>query len=334
VKRPTGVVSEEHYELQTAPISQPSEGEILVRSIYISVDPYMRIQQSALNTWEEPHPLNEVQGAGVVGEVIESKDERIKKGDFVACYNGWQTHGVCKASSARVLDPSVAPLSTALGVLGMPGRTAYFGLLDAGKPKEGETVVVSGAAGAVGSLVVQIAKIKGCRVVVIAGSTQKLEILSNEFGADAVINYKEHPTTSQMLDALKKACPNGIDVYFDNVGGHITDAVIELTNTFARIVICGQVSQYSGGLDEPEVGPRFLHKVLYKRLTIQGILARDYTPRNEEMIKQMSEWIKNGKLHYKETIEQGFESLPKALNSLFQGANIGKLLVKVDGQTA
>jgi len=331
VSRPSATVSSANYSLESIPIPIPQEDEILVKALFISVDPYMRIQQSAFNTWEEPHPLNTVQGGGIVGEVIESKDTlgKIKTGDIVTAYLGWQTHAVCKASDARKIDTQIAPISYHLGVLGMPGRTAYFGLLDAGKPKAGETVVVSGAAGAVGHLVVQIAKIVGCRVVGIAGSQQKLDDLK-KLGADAVINYRIADTFDKMNAALKEACPSGIDVYFDNTGGFTTDAVIHRTNLHARIVICGQISQYNGGLDNPELGPRFLHHVLYKRLTIQGILARDYYHRMNEMLSAMGPWIKEGKIVYHETVWEGFEKLPDALAALFTGTNNGKMIVRIN----
>lgn len=293
----------------------------------------MRIQQSIHNTWEQPHQINTVQGAGIVGVVVESKDKsgKIKEGDYVNVYGGWQLYVVWKAEAARKLDPTIAPISTALGVLGMPGRTAFFGLLDAGKPKEGETVVVSGAAGAVGSLVIQIAKIKGCRVVAIAGSNDKCEYLKKEFGVDETVDYTKYNKDYKLFQAaLEKVCPNGIDVYFDNVGGFVTDAVFQLINLRARVVICGQISQYNHGLDSPDLGPRFLHIILYKRATIQGILARDFVHRMPEMLEEMAKWLKEGKLKFRETFEFGFEKLPSTLNGLFHGKNIGKMLVCCD----
>eukprot|EP01095_Lingulamoeba_sp_RSL-Kostka_P017286 TRINITY_DN889_c0_g1_i2.p2 TRINITY_DN889_c0_g1~~TRINITY_DN889_c0_g1_i2.p2 ORF type:complete len:356 (-),score=145.25 TRINITY_DN889_c0_g1_i2:1379-2446(-) len=345
VKRPGNEeVNEEHYKLEEVPIptiDDLQDGEILVKYIYFSVDPYMRIQQSSKNTWEEPFPLNEVQGGGAVGKVVlvKNSDENnnnnnddnsdIKVGDYVYSYTGWTEYCVCKGGSVTKLDPE-SHLSYALSVLGMPGRTAYFGLLENGNPKEGETVVVSGAGGAVGSIVVQLAKIRGCKVVGIAGNPDKIKYLLDDLKVDAVVNYRNYPTALEMKQALADVCENGIDVYFDNVGGHITDAVFELINLKARIIICGQISQYNGGLDNPELGPRFLHKILYTRSTIQGILARDYTHRMPEMIEQMSIWINEGKVQYKETFIDGFENLPKALNSLFHGFNVGKLLVRVE----
>jgi len=332
VKVPEGEVTAEHYKLvENIPIPELQNGEVLVKAKYISVDPYMRIQQSRKDTWEAPYPLNKVQAAGVTGEVIDSKDPNVPKGTLVNCYAGWQKYSICKGSDVRkLLVSDVAKLSYSIGILGMPGRTAYFGLLDIGKPKEGETVVVSGAAGAVGLIVVGIAKIKGCRVVAIAGSDEKCGLLTKEFGADAAINYKKHPTAKEMYEALKAACPSGIDIYFDNVGGPATDAVFELINLRSRTIICGQISQYNGGLDNPSLGPRFLHKLIYTRSLIQGVLARDYTSRNPEMLEQMTKWLEEKKIKYHETITEGFENLPKALNSLFHGHNTGKMIVKVD----
>lgn len=330
-KRPLNEVGEEHYKLHIEELDDTSlkDGEVLVKAKYISVDPYMRIQQSALNTWEAPHPIGVVQGSGMVGEVIKSNSDTLKVGDLVNCYTGWQQYVVIPSEEARLLDPNIAPVSTALGVLGMPARVAYFGLLEAGRLKKGETVVVSGAAGAVGSIVVQIAKIKGCRVIGIAGSQQKIEHLINELGVDAAINYKENRSQEEMITALNNVCPEGIDIYYDNVGGTITDSVLDVINVGARILICGQISQYNHGLDAPEMGPRFLHKILYKRATIQGILSRDYNDRMPEMLSEMGPWVKEGKLKYEETIIEGFDNLPKALSGLFEGKNTGKMIVKI-----
>lgn len=330
-ERPSGQIGEEHYKLNIEELDSEDlkEGEVLVKALYLSVDPYMRIQQSTHDTWEKPHPVGVVQGGGMVGEVIASRSTKLNNGDFVNCYTGWQEYAIVPENEARLLDPEIAPISTALGILGMPARVAYFGLLVAGKLKKEDTVVVSGAAGAVGSTVVQIAKIKGCRVVGIAGTQEKLDYLTNELRADAVINYKEHRSLEEITAALKNAAPNGIDVYYDNVGGVITDAVFNLINHKARILICGQISQYNHGLETPELGPRFLHKMLYTRATIQGILSRDYNDRMDEMLSEMGPWLKEGKLKYKETIVEGFDKLPKALAGMFEGVNTGKMIVKV-----
>ncbi len=331
-QRPEKLVDDHHYSLQENTISTTDvkPGEALIQSTYFSVDPYMRIQQSAKKTWEEPHPLNTVQGGAVVGKIIaiNSKDSNLNEGDWVLSYTGWQQYAIAETSSLRKLDPEEVPVTTALGVLGMPARIAYFGLIEAGKPKKGQTVVVSGASGAVGQVVVQVAKIKGCKVIGIAGSEEKTSYLKNTLGVDEIINYKNHPSALAMKEELARICPEGIDIYYDNVGGYITDAIFELINLKARIIICGQISQYSGGLDNPEMGPRFLHHMLYKRATIQGVLARDYNDRMDEMLKEMTPWVQQGLIKYKETIVEGFDQLPKALNMLFYGKNTGKLIVK------
>jgi NADPH-dependent curcumin reductase CurA len=330
--RPTAEVTANNYQLVTAPLTKQelAPGELLVQAHYISVDPYMRIQQAAQDSWEAPHPLGAVQGAGVVAKVLAVKGDtgEIAVGDFVNCYTGWQMYAICAASAVRKLDPTL-PLSTALGVLGMPGRTAYFGLHTVGRPQVGETVLVSGAAGAVGSIVAQLAKLQGCRVVGIVGSAAKQQLLQEEFNLDATINYKDHPTLAAMTLALKTACPQGIDVYFDNVGGPITDAAMTWLNLRARVIICGQISQYNGGLDNPELGPRFLHHILYKRALIQGILARDFADRMPEMLAALAPLVRSGQLRYPETIITGFENLPATLNALFYGNNTGKMIVKV-----
>lgn len=329
-RRPDGEVGPSHYTLVEEPFdATPAPGQLSVRARYISVDPYMRIQQSALDTWSEPHPVGAVQRAGVVAQVEASGDPAFSAGDWVSCYTGWQLYATCPAASVEKLDPADAPVSTALGVLGMPGRTAYFGLFEAGQPKPGDTVVVSGAAGAVGSIVAQLAKLAGCRVVGIVGSDAKACWLTGELGADAAIDYKKHTGLAAMTAALETACPGGIDVYFDNVGGVATDAVFQLINLRARVVVCGQISQYSGGLDEPELGPRFLHKILYTRARIQGILARDYVHRTPEMMRAMAPWVREGRVKYAETFIDGFEQLPAALAALFHGGNTGKLIVRV-----
>ncbi len=327
------MVDSAHYTLNVATLQKTDlkPRQALLKSEYFSVDPYMRIQQSEKDTWEEPHALNTIQGGAVVGQIVEinDSDSSLQKGDWVLSYTGWQEYAITEVNTLRKLDPNEVPVTTALGILGMPARIAYFGLIEAGKPQEGETVVVSGASGAVGQAVVQMAKIKGCKVVGIAGSDEKTSYLKEKLGVDEIINYKKHPSAVKIKDELSRLCPKGVDVYYDNVGGHITDAIFELININARIIICGQISQYSGGLDNPEMGPRFLHKMLYKRATIQGVLARDYNHRMDEMLTEMTPWVQNKSLKYKETIVDGFENLPKALNMLFYGKNIGKLIVKV-----
>lgn len=262
--------------------------------------------------------------AGAVGQVVESKAAELKPGDVVLGHWGWQEYAAVKAASVRKLDPVLAPVSTALGVLGMPGMTAYFGFLDICTPQPGETVLVSGAAGAVGSLVGQIAKIKGCRAVGIAGTDQKVDWLMKELSFDAAFNYK---TTSDYGAKLKELCPNGIDCYFDNVGGKITDAVFPRMNVYGRISVCGQISQYN--LEAPELGPRPLAQILVKQLRVEGFIVTRFQKRFSEGIAQMAQWMKQGKLRYREQIVEGFEHTPKAFIGMLQGENTGKMLVKL-----
>jgi NADPH-dependent curcumin reductase CurA len=328
-QQPAGAITADHYELVEQQLDTTlGDSEVLLESRYFSVDPYMRIGQSSKPTYDpDPHPLNTVQQSGVVSQVLASKAPGLAAGDWVYSYSGWQTHARVHASGLRKLDPAQAPVTTALGVLGMPGRTAWFGLTESGKPHAGEVVVVSGAAGAVGSLVVQFAKRHGARVLGIAGGTAKCDWLRDTLGADWAIDYKAH-ASADSLGAQIKALTGGVDVYFDNVGGMVTDAVIPLINRRARIVICGQISQYSGGLESPELGPRLLHHMLYQRATIQGMLARDYVHRMDEMLRIVAPWVKAGEIVFEETIVQGFAQLPATLNSLFTGEHRGKLLVQ------
>jgi NADPH-dependent curcumin reductase CurA len=329
-RHPIGVVGPEHYELVEAPLSlELSDGEALVRVRTVSVDPYMRINQSLKPTYNElPHALDTVQTAGAVGQVVASKSAAFAPGDWVEGMMGWQTHARVHQGALRKLDPALAPVSTALGVLGMPGRTAWFGLTESGRPHAGEVVVVSGAAGAVGSLVAQFAKRHGCRVLGIAGGAQKCDWLTGTLGLDWALDYKAFESSDALSAAIKDVA-GGVDVYFDNVGGWITDAIIPIINRRARIVICGTISQYSGGLDAPELGPRFLHHMLYQRATIQGMLARDYLHRMDEMIRIVGPWVQRGEIVFEETVVHGFEKLPAALNQLFTGDHRGKLLVEV-----
>jgi NADPH-dependent curcumin reductase CurA len=329
VKRPEGRVSDEHYVLRDSETNDElSTNEVLVRARYISVDPYMRIQQAERNTYDLPHPLGIVQRAGVVGQVIASNSDAFAEGDWVSAYSGWQLYAKCHQSELTKLDPDAAPVSSALGVLGMPGRTAWFGLMEAGKPRPGDTLVVSGAAGAVGSLVAQFGKRAGCRVIGIAGGAEKCAFLTETLGLDGAVDYRAHPTLEGLRAAID-AATGGVDIYFDNVGGMVTDAVIPLIKLRARIVICGAIAQYDGGLDVPDLAPRFLQHMLFKRATIQGILARDFTARMGEMLAVVAPWVKRGEIVSQETFVDGFEQLPAALNSLFEGRNVGKLLVRV-----
>ena len=323
--RPTGMPAMHNFATVDAEVPQPKDGEVLVRTRYLSVDPYMRGRMSDRKSYVAPFAVNEVMNGGVVGEVTESRSPAFKPGDIVTGQLGWQLYSVAGAGELRKVDPNLAPVTTALGVLGMPGLTAYFGLVDIGKPREGETVVVSGAAGAVGMTVCQIAKIKGCRVVGIAGSDEKNEYLEHELWVDRTINYK---TAVDMKQALKDACPNGVDVYFDNVGGSVSDAVLPLINKGARIVLCGQISLYN--LEQPDVGPRAQPYLLVKRALMQGFIITDYAPRFAEGVKQLGQWLGEGKMKYAENIVEGFENTPSAFLGLFSGENLGKQLVRVE----
>lgn len=327
---PAELVGPDHYRYQEQPLDTTlGRDEVLVAARYISVDPYMRIGQSGKPTYDPlPHPVGVVQQAGVVAQVLASSTAALQPGDWVRTYSGWQTHAVLHASAVTRIDPQLAPVSTALGVLGMPGRTAWFGLTEAGKPRAGEVVVVSGAAGAVGSLVVQFAKKHGARVLAIAGVAEKCRWLREQLGADWTLDYRQF-SDYQALAAQIRQLTGGVDVYFDNVGGMVGDAVLGEIKRRARIVICGQISQYSGALETPTLGPRFLHHVLYQRATIQGILARDYLHRMDEMLAIVGPWVQRGEIVFEQQVLQGFEQLPQALNSLFTGEHRGKLLVEV-----
>jgi NADPH-dependent curcumin reductase CurA len=262
---------------------------------------------------------------GAVGRVVESNDPRLAPDDIVEGMLGWQDYAAAPAKTLRKLDPNAAPISTALYVLGMPGLTAYFGLLDICHPQPGETVVISGAAGAVGSLVGQIARIKRCRTVGIAGSAEKIRYLTGDLGFDAGFNYKE---TTDYSARLKQLCPNGIDVYFDNVGGPITDAAIGLLNTRARVSVCGQTSQYNA--EKPEMGPRWLGHLIVKQARVEGFLVNQFAERFEDGLRQLSTWLREKKIKYREDVVEGLENTPRAFIRMMQGCNIGKQLVKIE----
>ncbi|HKO97459.1 MAG TPA: NADP-dependent oxidoreductase [Pyrinomonadaceae bacterium] len=321
--RPTGVPADENFQFVDTDTPEVGDGEVLVRTQYISVDPYLRGRMREGRSYVAPFNVGEVISSGVVGEVVESRSPSFQEGDTVTGMLGWRLYNLAKTEELRKLDPRMGPVTTALGVLGMPGLTAYFGLLDICQPKEGETVVVSGAAGAVGMTVCQIAKIKGCRVVGIAGSDEKNRYLRDELGVDAVVNYK----TDDIKKALHEACPKGVDVYFDNVGGQVSDAVMPLLNSRARISICGQISIYN--LDKPDIGPRLQPYLLINSALMKGFIVTDYAPRFVEGIMQMAQWMAAGKLKYAESIVEGFDNTPKAFIGLFSGDNLGKQLVKV-----
>ena len=323
--RPVGYPKESDFKLVETPIPTPEDGQVLLKTIYLSVDPYMRGRMNQARSYASNVQFNEVMVGGVIAQVVASKHSDFQVGDIVNANIGWQEYGVSGGEGLRKIDPSIAPISTGVGILGMPGLTAYFGLLEVGKLQDSETVFVSGAAGAVGSVVGQIAKIKGCRVVGSAGSDEKIAYIVDELGFDAAFNYKN---VTDYHEKLAELCPDGIDVYFDNVGGRITDAVFPNLRVKGRVVICGQISQYN--LENPETGPRFLWHLITQRARIEGFLVFEFADRHAEALVQMAEWLKQGKLKYRETIaEGGIEHAPAAFISMLKGGNIGKQLVKI-----
>jgi NADPH-dependent curcumin reductase CurA len=320
--RPVGMPRPSDFDLVESPMPTPKDGEVLTRIIYLSLDPYMRGRISGARSYAQSVEPGQVIVGGTVGEVLESKHPGAARGDIVLGYDGWQSHAVSKGGALRKLDPKQAPVSTALGVLGMPGMTAYVGLLDIGQPKAGETVVVSAASGAVGSAVGQIAKIKGARAVGIAGSPDKCDYVVRELGFDQCVNYK----TGDLTAALKAACPGGIDVYFENVGGDVLRAVMTLLNQNARIPLCGLISEYNA--TEPTPGPN-LRPLLFNRVLLKGFIVSDHLHRMGDFLKDCGGWHREGRLKHREDIVVGLEKAPEAFIGLLQGRNFGKLLVRV-----
>ena len=321
--RPEAYPEPRHFRLEEVAIPQPREGEALVRTIWLSLDPYMRGRMREGPSYAAPVEVGGVMTGGVVGRVVESRTPELAVGDIVDGSLGWQEYAVAGPGALRVVDPSLAPISTAVGVLGMPGMTAYFGFLDVGKPEVGDTVVVSAASGAVGQVVGQIARIMGCRVVGTAGSDEKVDFIVNELGFDAGINYK----TEDVDAALAATCPDGIDVYFDNVGGFVTDAVMQQINVHARISVCGQISQYN--LPTPELAPRNMGLLIQKQARMEGFLVFNFAHRHEHARQRMAAWIRSGDLRYREDVVEGLENAPEAFIGMMTGENFGKLLVKV-----
>lgn len=322
--RPRGLPQPSDFDLVERPLPQPQEGEFLVRTLYLSVDPYMRGRMNDVASYVAPIGLGEVMVGECVAEVIESRHPKFPEGTFVAGLFGWQEYAVSDGQGVRRLSADGPPLTTALHVLGMPGLTAYFGITDICSVQRHETVVVSGAAGAVGSIAAQLAKRKECRVVGIAGSDEKVRYLTDELGLDAAFNYK---TVSDYASTLRGFCPLGIDAYYDNVGGPITDAVFPLLNVHARVAICGQIASYNA--ERPEQGPRLLWHLIVKRATVRGFLITDYVGRFREGLQQLGELYHQDQLHCRERITLGIENAPQAFIEMLQGANIGKQLVKI-----
>lgn len=321
--RPVGMVKRSDFTFEEARKPNAGDGELLIRTHFISLDPAMRGWMNAGKSYVPPVGIGEVMRAGTVGEVVESRASGFADGDFVVGMWGVQTFAAIKPDGLRKVDPKLAPLPKYLGVLGMPGLTAYFGLLDTGAPKAGETVVVSGAAGAVGQVAGQIARLKGCRAVGIAGGPEKCAWVVNELGFDACVDYKN----SDLRSALKEAAPKGVDVYFDNVGGEILDVVLTQIRRKARIVICGAISQYNN--TTPVRGPANYMSLLVNRARMEGIVVFDWADQYGKALKEMGGWLAAGQLKSREDIVDGIETFPETLNKLFTGENFGKLLIKV-----
>jgi len=322
--RPKGMPVKDNFVFEEYELPQINEGELLLQSMFISVDPYMRGRMNEAKSYVPPFELGKPFMGGLVAKVIESRSANFKAGDVVTGMLPWREKMIVPEKHVQKIDTSIAPPSYYLGILGMPGLTAYFGLIHIGKPKAGETLVVSGAAGAVGVVVGQIGKIMGCRVVGIAGSDEKTSLLKSKFGFDEAINYK---TATDLKGAIKAACPNGVDIYFDNVGGEISDAVIRNINFHGRIPLCGQIALYN--TTELPVGPRVQPWLLTRSILMQGFIVGNFQSHFPEGIVQLAAWVKEGKLSFIETIEKGFEKLPDALIGLFHGENMGKMVVEV-----
>jgi len=321
--RPKGTPTLDNFRCENSTLPQVQVGEVLLKGLYYSVDPYMRGRMNDAKSYVPSFQLDQPLEGGAIAEVIESKSADFKTGDLVLGSLPWSREFIASEKNLRKIDSIIAPPSYYLGILGMTGLAAYFGLMDIGKPKAGETVVVSGAAGAVGLVAGQIAKIQGCRVIGIAGTDEKIKLLKEDFGFDEAINYK---TITDMKNVIAAVCPKGVDIYFDNVGGEISDAVISHLNFHARIALCGQISSYNSS--DISMGPRLQPMLLTRSVLMQGFIIGNYQARFPEGIKKLAQWLKEGKLKYTETIVLGFEQLPTALLGLFKGENTGKMIVK------
>lgn len=322
--RPAGMPSAANFELVEKPVPAPGAGEILVRNSYMSVDPYMRGRMTDRASYVDGFKLGEVLSGGAVGQVVESKNDRFKPGDYVSHFGGWREWYLTSGADCQKIDPSLAPLSAWLGTFGMPGLTAYAGLIDVGQLKDGERVFVSAASGAVGAVVCQIAKNKGCYVVGSAGSDDKCQWLKDVARCDAVINYK---TCGDLTAAVRKAFPEGIDVYFENVGGEHLDAALANMRLHGRIPVCGMISQYNDTTPPP--GPRNIIMTVPLRLTIKGFIVSDHANLMPNFVADMGKWAKDGKMKWHETIVDGVDKAPDAFIGLFKGANFGKMVVRV-----
>lgn len=325
--RPHGAPAAGDLCMEQQPADAPGPGEVLCRTIYLSLDPYMRGRMSDAPSYAPSVEVGGLMVGGTVGRVVESRSDELAVGDFVQGYGGWQDYWVARPAALRRLDPSAAPISTALGVLGMPGMTAYVGLKEIGRPQPGETLVVAAASGAVGSIVGQIGRIAGCRVVGIAGGPAKCAYVTGELGFDACLDHRAPDFRSQ----LKAACPHGIDVYFENVGGPVFEAVLPLLNDFARVPVCGLIAHYNATTapEGPDRTARLMRQILVRRLTLRGFIVFDFKHLEPEFLETMTGWLAAGRVRYREDVVEGLESATEAFVGLLEGRNFGKLLVRV-----
>ncbi|TGP92596.1 MULTISPECIES: NADP-dependent oxidoreductase [unclassified Mesorhizobium] len=324
--RPQGRPKRSDFRVESVAIGEPGEGELLLQILYLSLDPYMRGRMNAARSYAKPVEIDGVMEGGTVARVVRSRHAGFAEGDIVLSHSGWQSFAVSDGVGLRKLDPAAAPVTTALGVLGMPGFTAYAGLLTIGRPRAGETVVVAAASGAVGSAVGQIARIKGARAVGIAGGPEKCAFVRQELGFDAVVDHR----ADNFAEQLKVACPGGIDVYFENVGGPVWDAVFPLLNEFARVPVCGLIAQYNIPADSgADRLPALMQQVLHRSLTIRGFIQREFVDQRPAFYREMAEWIASGRVRYREDIVDGIGNAPQAFLRLLEGKNFGKLIVRV-----
>ncbi len=325
--RPKGEPTRENFKLVESDSPTVTGQGVLLKTLYLSLDPYMRGRMSDEASYAEPTKIGDVMPGGTVSEVLVSNHQGFAEGDIVEAYTGWQEYAASSGKGLRKIDPGLAPISTALGVLGMPGMTAYTGLLNIGQPKPGETLVVAAASGAVGAIVGQIAKLKGCRVVGIAGGAEKVRYIIDELGFDAGIDHH----AGDFAEKLKAACPKGIDIYFENVGGKVWEAVFPLLNFFARIPVCGLIAQYNSTSlpPGPDRTPLLLCTILVKRLTMRGYIVTDFDAQTDDFLRDVGGWVGAGKIKYREDIVEGLENAPEAFIGLLQGKNFGKLLIEV-----
>ncbi|MGE6782920.1 NADP-dependent oxidoreductase [Ensifer adhaerens] len=330
--RPSGKPASSDFRIVETAIPEPADGEVLLKVLYLSLDPYMRGRMNAGRSYAKPVEIGAVMEGGTVARVVRSRHPDFHDGDFVLSHSGWQSYALSRGAELRKLDPDAAPLSTALGILGMPGFTAYAGLLTIGQPKPGETVVVAAASGAVGSAVGQIARIRGARAVGIAGGADKCAFVRDTLGFDAVIDHR----ASDFAEQLAASCPKGIDVYFENVGGHVWDAVFPLLNDFARVPVCGLIAHYNqpagaqGGHDRL---PGVMREVLSRSLLIRGFIQREFADQRPAFYQEMAGWIKSGAVRYREDVVDGIENAPDAFIGLLEGRNFGKLVIRVAAES-